>query len=167
MNFMPPQCCPDPVVIPPHSSISAMPEIFCAKKGPPGNFTYLTGPYPFAGIPPYASSYPLGISRPYITRLSGTPLSDSPAFPGAFLPQCLILLSEIPRVYSSAYRPSPHRQSICNGLNLSRHAPKRIGGFHTLNGHRTAPAPRKAWRTPRSSTAAPHGNRPPRSGPPG
>ena len=51
-----------------------------------------------AGIPPYASSYALGTSRPHITRLSGAPLSDSPAFPGAFLPQCLILLSEIPRV---------------------------------------------------------------------
>lgn len=111
-----------------------MPEIFCAEKGPPDNFTYLTGPSPLAGIPPYASSYALGTSRPHITRLSGAPLSDSPAFPGAFLPQCLILLSEIPRVCSSAYRPSPHRQSVCGSLNQARHGLKRIGSSHTLDG---------------------------------
>lgn len=81
---LPRSCCnPTPIPYIRHA------EIFCAEKGPPGNFTYLTGPSPLAGI----------------------------------------LLCA-----SSAYRPSPHRQSVCCSLNQARQALKRIGSLHTHNG---------------------------------
>ena len=129
MNFMPPQCRPDPVVIPPQSHIRHAGN-FLRRKRPARQFHLPDRPL----SPRRDSPLCFLLSRPHITRLSGAPLSDSPAFPGAFLPQCLILLSEIPRVCSSAYRPSPHRQSVCGSLNQARHGLKRIGSSHTLDG---------------------------------